>query len=74
MVGQIIDNGLGAVELVRKNAWHDRMSTIQGFIILCVVPEKKQFATWYMDEKGITYSGHYYDDLKGALADFEARS
>ena len=74
MIGQIIDNGTGAIELDRKNAWQDKMSTIQGFIILCVIPNRQQFVTWYMDDKGLAYSGHYSIDLKCALADFEARS
>lgn len=67
-VGQTIKNGTGAIELDRKAAWKD-----EGFIILCVVPKRREFVTWFLDVKGRTYSGHYFPLLEGALEDFGKR-
>lgn len=66
-VGQIIKNGTGAIELDRKAAWKD-----EGFIILCVVPNRREFVTWYL-KGAATYSGHYFPLLEGALEDFGKR-
>lgn len=68
MVGQAIKNGMGAIELDRKAAWKD-----EGFIILCVVPKRREFVTWYQNEKGATISGHYFPILKDAMEDFGKR-
>ena len=68
MVGQTIKNGTGAIELDRKAAWKD-----EGFIILCVIPKKREFVTWYVNGKGITYSGHYSPLLEDAMEDFGKR-
>ena len=67
-VGQIIKNDTGAIELDRKSAWKD-----EGFIILCVVPKRREFATWFLDAKGHTYAGHYFPLLKDAMEDFGKR-
>ena len=31
------------------------------------------FATWKMDTEGNCYWGHYFDDIKAAVADFNQR-
>lgn len=69
MVGQVIKNGMGAIELDRKAAWKDH-----GFVILCVIPKKGEFVTWWQAPSGSTESGHYFTNLKDALEDFEGRS
>jgi hypothetical protein len=67
-VGQIIKNGMGAIELDRKSAWKD-----EGFIVLCVIPKRREFVTWFLDVKGHIYSGHYSLSLKDAMEDFGKR-
>ncbi len=32
-----------------------------------------EFVTWYVDEDGNTYSGHYFTDIKEAAIDYEER-
>ena len=67
-VGQTIKNGTGAIELDCKAAWK-----AEGFIILCVVPKRREFVTWFIDVKGHTYSGHYFLSLEDAQEDFGKR-
>ena len=68
MIGQIIPNKTGAIELDRKAGWKD-----EGFIILCVIPKKGEFVTWWQAPNGSTESGHYLTNLKDAMEDFGKR-
>ncbi len=68
MVGQIIENGTGAIELNRKAAWNE-----EGFIILCVIPKKGEFVIWYQGPDGPTVSGRYFQTLPDAFSHFTNR-
>ena len=44
-----------------------------GLIILCVIPGKNEFVTWWMNDQQQTFNGHYYQDLDRAIRDFKRR-
>ena len=46
-----------------------------GYVVLCFIPEKSEFATWWMARDDYsTSSGNYFWDLKDAQEDFNERS
>lgn len=45
----------------------------EGVIILCIIPNRKEFVTWWADKDLNTFNGHYYLNLYAAIQDFKRR-
>ncbi len=69
MIGQILNNGTGAMVLAVKPAWRD-----EGDIVLCFIPSRKEFVTWHRNVDGATSSGHYTNSIVAAVEDYQNRS
>ena len=67
--GETILNNTQAIILESKASFKD-----EGFIVLAVVPQNSEYVTWYMNEEGQTFHGHYTLDLEDAIKDFKERS
>jgi len=72
--GTKLKNGTGAIVLAYKVAGYRDSWKNEGWIVLCVIPERGEFATWWMNSKGETYHGHYTTDLETGLNEFKERS
>lgn len=67
-VGKIIHQELGAIELARKPSSND------GFIVLALIPKRREFVTWWMAAaEDLVVSGHYTLELDSAWQDFNDR-
>ncbi len=44
-----------------------------GFIVLCILRNRKEFVTWWMNEDMKTFHGHYYLHLGDAWEEFKSR-
>lgn len=42
------------------------------WVVLAIGPAG-DYVTWLSDEQDVTYWGHYYNDFKDAVADYESR-
>jgi len=48
--------------------------TGDGMIILCLIPKRQEFVTWYLTDEGNTVHGHYFKELGQALYNYHRRS
>lgn len=49
-----------------------RPSEQGGYVVLAQLPSGQPFVTWRANELGC-FSGHYFDNLSDAIADYETR-
>ena len=70
-VGDVLENGTGAILLAVKKDWKD-----YGRIVLCLIPKRREFVTWWAPAEDLskTVGGNYYMSLQGAMEDFNTRS
>jgi len=66
--GMRLRNKTGAIVLEYKLTQLDK-----GYIILAIIPRQGEYVTWWMNEEGHTFHGHYTLDLGDAIEDFKAR-
>ena len=66
--GMKLKNKTGAIVLEYKLTQLDK-----GYIILVIIPRQGEYVTWWMNEEGNTFHGHYTLDLGDAIEDFKAR-
>ena len=66
--GDIIEENLGAVLLESKFADGEG-----NYLVLALLPKRREYATWWMDKHGCTFQGHYFLFIEDALKDFEKR-
>lgn len=45
----------------------------KGFIVLCVIPERGEFVTWWMNNEMQTFNGHYTTELNDSVKEFYTR-
>jgi len=70
IIGHKINPGLDyAMILANKDD-----SRLEGYIVLAIIPGRKEFVTWWMNEKMEPGHGHYFLTLEGALEDYDSRS
>lgn len=67
--GSRLQNGTGAIVLEKRPDWRGEGC----FVVLCIIPRQRQYATWWMNQQGQTFHGHYTLGLKDAIKEFEAR-
>ena len=67
MRGSKLHNGTGAIVLEKR-------AVENAFIVLCIIPSQRQYVTWWMNQQGQTYHGHYTLDLDGAIKELGLRS
>lgn len=53
-VGQKIENGTGAIFITQ------RTDILGDTYILCLLPGRGEFVSWFLSEDGKTFHGHYY--------------
>jgi hypothetical protein len=46
----------------------------EGLIVLCLIKEKKEFVSWWMNKDMQTFHGHYALELQDAFKEFKERN
>ena len=70
LIGTVVNKG-DLAEAIIIDAKEDFLG--KGFIVLCLIPERKEFVTWLMTEDAGTVNGHYFLNLSMAFDEFKAR-
>lgn len=73
MRGSRLQNGTGAIVLEKKALDQVSSEDYYNFIVLCIIPRQRQYVTWWMNQEGQTFHGHYTLRLEDALKDFRER-
>lgn len=68
-LGEVLENGTGAILLAKREDFYNSLL----LMVLCLVPSKKEYVTWGMNEDGITYDGRYFFNISEAALDFDKR-
>lgn len=66
--GEAIENNTGAILLESKLADGEG-----NYLVLALLPKRREYATWWMDKHGCTFQGHYFLFIEDALKDFNKR-